>query len=52
MKHITAFILFFITILSVNAQVLKPVKWSNEVQKISDQEYVLVRYQLSLFTIL
>lgn len=42
MKHITAFILFFITILSVNAQVLKPVKWSNEVQKISDQEYVLV----------
>jgi len=42
MKHITAFILFFITVFTVNAQVLKPVKWSNEIQKISDQDYVLV----------
>ncbi|QCE43249.1 protein-disulfide reductase DsbD family protein [Psychroserpens sp. NJDZ02] len=42
MKYITAFILFFITVLSVNAQVLKPVKWTTEVKKISDTEYNLI----------
>ncbi len=42
MKHLTAFVLFFITFLSVNAQVLKPVKWSTEIQKVSEEEFVLV----------
>ena len=41
MKYITAFILFFITAFTVNAQVLKPVKWTTEVEKISDTEYNL-----------
>ena len=41
MKHITAFILFFITAFTVNAQ-LEPVKWTTEVEKISDTEYNLI----------
>ncbi|WP_272023090.1 protein-disulfide reductase DsbD family protein [Olleya namhaensis] len=41
MKHITAFILFFITAFTVNAQ-LDPVKWTTEVEQISDTEYNLI----------
>ncbi|WP_397362588.1 protein-disulfide reductase DsbD family protein [Olleya sp. R77988] len=42
MKQFTAFLLGFFAFLTVNAQVFKPVKWSSEVEKISDTEYNLI----------
>lgn len=42
MKQLIAFVIVLFSYFGVNAQVLKPVKWSTEVEKISDTEYVLV----------
>lgn len=42
MKQLIAFIIVLFSYFGANAQVLKPVKWSTEVEKISDTEYVLV----------
>ena len=41
MKQILAFLFFSLTFISVNAQ-LEPVKWSTEIEKISDTEYNLI----------
>jgi len=42
MKQLIAFVIVLFSYFGANAQVLKPVKWSTEVEKISDTEYVLV----------
>lgn len=42
MKQVIAFVIVLFSYFGANAQVLKPVKWSTEVEKISDNEYVLV----------
>ena len=42
MKQLIAFVIVLFSYFGVNAQVLKPVKWSTEVEKISDTEYVLI----------
>ena len=43
MKKLLNVLLFvFLGIFSVQAQILDPVEWSTEVQKVSDTEYILV----------
>ncbi len=39
---ITTFLLLLCTIITVQSQVLEPVKWSTSVEKISDTEYTLI----------
>lgn len=42
MKKLTCLFFFLFTFLSVNAQILDPVKWTSKIEKKSDTEYVLV----------
>ncbi|WP_034059163.1 protein-disulfide reductase DsbD family protein [Lacinutrix jangbogonensis] len=42
MKKVLALLLVLFSMQTLFAQVLEPVKWTNEIQKISDKEYVLV----------
>ena len=42
MKKLLFFLLSFLALANINAQILKPVKWSTKVQKVSDSELNLV----------
>lgn len=42
MKKVLFFLLFFLVIANINAQIVKPVKWSTKVEKLSDSEFNLV----------
>ena len=42
MKKLLFFLLSFLAFANINAQILKPVKWSSKVEKLSDSEFNLV----------
>ena len=42
MKKLLFFLLSFLALANINAQIIKPVKWSSKVEKISDSEFNLV----------
>lgn len=42
MKKVLFFLLFFLALANLNAQIVKPVKWSTKVEKLSDSEFNLV----------
>ena len=42
MKKVLFFLLSFLALANLNAQILKPVKWSSKVEKISDSEFNLI----------
>lgn len=42
MKKVLFFLLPFLALANLNAQIVKPVKWSNKVEKLSDSEFNLV----------
>jgi thiol:disulfide interchange protein len=42
MKKVLFFLLIFLALANVNAQMIKPVKWSSQVEKLSDSEFNLI----------
>lgn len=42
MKKVLFFLLSLLALINLNAQIVKPVKWSNKVEKLSDSEFNLV----------
>ena len=42
MKKVLFFLLIFLAFANVNAQIVKPVKWTSKVEQLSDSEFNLV----------